>query len=161
MADSGVFLPCRRCGAEFRPASARHEFCSNDCRLAERDAGRGTASVRNRFGLNPGDLGALSELRVCVDLAERGYSVFRALSPSAPCDLIALAPDGAVLRVEVKTGYRGLRHGSEGPISARSVYDVLAIAHPDGVEYRPFLLGDAQVRVRKFGPTGGSENGTA
>lgn len=56
-------------------------------------------------GLPTGTVGAINELRVSVDLMARGYAVFRALSPSCPCDL-AILKDDNLIRVEVKTGYR-------------------------------------------------------
>jgi len=47
-------------------------------------------------------LGALSELRVAVDLMLQGYEVFRAISGFASCDLIAIRGT-ETKRVEVKT----------------------------------------------------------
>ena len=54
----------------------------------------------------PATTGAIGELRVCADLMERGYEVFRALSQSRhSCDLVAMR--GAfMLRIEVRTGTR-------------------------------------------------------
>lgn len=40
--------------------------------------------------LTAGTQGAVSEMMAAVDLLRRGYEVFRALSPNAGCDLIAL-----------------------------------------------------------------------
>lgn len=34
--------------------------------------------------------GALLELKVAIDLTKRGYEIFRPISPSASCDLLAL-----------------------------------------------------------------------
>ncbi len=50
----------------------------------------------------------------------KGYDTFRALSPSCPCDLLALK-DGEVLRVEVRTVKR----------------------RPDGAIYAQFRAQDA------------------
>lgn len=46
----------------------------------------------------------MSELVVAVDLMDKGFAVFRSLSPSCLCDLIAFK-DEKSLRVEVRTGY--------------------------------------------------------
>jgi hypothetical protein len=51
--------------------------------------------------------GAISELVVAVDLTRKGFEVFRAVDPSASCDLLALK-DGVVVRVEVRTGTRAI-----------------------------------------------------
>lgn len=50
--------------------------------------------------------GTISELLAGADLLRRGYEVFRAFNPHASCDLVALAPDGVLLRIEVRTGKR-------------------------------------------------------
>lgn len=46
--------------------------------------------------------GAIGELQVAVDLLRLGYQVFRAMSPSCPCDLVVMK-NGKAVRVEVKT----------------------------------------------------------
>lgn len=47
-------------------------------------------------------VGMMNELRVSVDLAMRGYEVFKALDAGASCDLVALK-EGRCYRVQVKT----------------------------------------------------------
>lgn len=49
------------------------------------------------------NIGAASELVAAADLIARGYEVFRAQTPNASCDLIALK-NGSCERVEVRTG---------------------------------------------------------
>ena len=52
----------------------------------------------------PATVGAIGELRVCADLLERGYEVFRALDQARhSCDLIALKGN-LILRIEVRSG---------------------------------------------------------
>ena len=89
--------------------------------------------------LATGTVGAVSELRVATDLLQRGYAVFRALSPNCPCDLAILYGD-RLLRVEVKTAslstsgtpmYGTIRNGNS--------YDILAAAMSDGIIYIPEL----------------------
>jgi PD-(D/E)XK nuclease superfamily protein len=47
--------------------------------------------------------GTQGELLVCCDLLGKGYDVYRSVSPSAKCDLVAIKP-GVILRIEVRTG---------------------------------------------------------
>jgi hypothetical protein len=54
--------------------------------------------------LPTGTTGALSEMAAAMDLMMRGYEVFRALSPTCSCDLIAAKPGASALRIEVRTG---------------------------------------------------------
>jgi PD-(D/E)XK endonuclease len=51
-----------------------------------------------------GTVGAVNELRVCIDLLARGFEVFRSVSPASSCDL-AVLKDGRLLRVEVRTAH--------------------------------------------------------
>ena len=79
----------------------------------------------------------MHELLVSYDLMKRGYHVFRALSPTGPCDL-AVLKGKSLLRIEVRTAYK--RDG--GPIHYKGKYDadVLALVTHDGeIEYRPAL----------------------
>ncbi|MGE3341481.1 MAG: group I intron-associated PD-(D/E)XK endonuclease [Candidatus Altimarinota bacterium] len=48
-------------------------------------------------------MGCISEYAVASDLLQRGFEVFKALSPAASCDLIVMK-DGKYFRIEVKTG---------------------------------------------------------
>lgn len=52
--------------------------------------------------LPAGTVGTLRELLVAADLMERGYHVFRAISPACPCDLV-VQKDEVTLRVEVRS----------------------------------------------------------
>lgn len=73
-------------------------ICSDVCR--EKRYGR--YSVKNNIAT--GTVGAISELMVASDLMINGYSVFRAVSQSCFCDLIALRGK-EVRQIEVRTGY--------------------------------------------------------
>lgn len=103
------FLPkqCKQCNSEFQPRTAVHLFCSVNCRNAK-------SFNRPRRDKNiyipTSTVGAMSELIVAVDLMKLGKHVFRALSPSCPCDLVILE-GGKLITVEVRTGVR-LKSGS-------------------------------------------------
>ncbi len=49
--------------------------------------------------------GAISELRVGIDLLTKGYHVFRSESPNCPCDLVAIK-NNKIFTIEVRTTYR-------------------------------------------------------
>lgn len=77
-------------------------FCSKPCRTN----GRYYSRITDRR-CSTGTQGAISELRASVDLLKSGLPVYRALSPSAPADLIILDGEDMV-SVEVRTGFRYL-----------------------------------------------------
>jgi len=86
--------------------------------------------------MSTGDIGAVGELKTVVDLMSRGFEVFRAVSPAASCDLIALK-EGKSVRVEVRTGRRGR---DRVLCNRRGNYDILAVVLPDGnIHYEPLL----------------------
>jgi hypothetical protein len=94
------------------------------------------------FGLdipNP-TKGTLSELRVVVDLLSRGAHVFRSMSWSCPCDLVAWFPNGQISRIEVKTTWSS-RDGSKTyrPDVDRNVFDIVACVVRDRIDYYPPL----------------------
>jgi len=130
---------CVECGKELSDEQRRRRkhYCSDACRIISRH--KKYSSRNNPYNLPTATVGALSELKVAVDLLSRGYSVFRALSPSCSCDL-AVLQDHKLLRVEVKTG----AYSTSGKVSDTfshnpKNYDVLAIVLSDQIVYRPPL----------------------
>ncbi len=74
--------------------------------------------------------GAVGELAVCIDLLKRGFEVFRNVSQSGSCDLIAYDADGRIVRIEATTGRRygtfnTLYYTKHNPTSHR--WDVIAV----------------------------------
>jgi hypothetical protein len=129
---------CLVCAKPFTPHHHQQVVCSDaDCRKVrnqQRNAGR--PNWRRYPHLNDSTVGAIGELRVSTDLLERGFDVFRALSPSASCDL-AIIRDGKFLRVEVRTGHE---NGKGGFLVRRNgSYDIIAIVLPDRIVYEPAL----------------------
>src|ERR1700742_2064229 len=123
---------CPHCGGEVKGRQDK-KYCSLSCQ---------TGAYRVRAGrvgsgyidVPTGTVGAMAELRVCVDLMSRGWHVFRAQSPSCPVDLIAMK-EGLCKMVEVKTGYvrsTGLIHRPK----CVNPYDVLCIVTSKGMFYR-------------------------
>lgn len=100
-----------RCGDFFYP-KLYQRFCSDTCKDNKPDdpptqtvirrKGPAKPSLATCAGLSIGTTGAIGELRVSVDLLIKGYEVFRAVSHSCSCDLIAIKQSRA-LRIEVRT----------------------------------------------------------
>ena len=85
----------------------------------------------------PAKRGAVSEMRVTIDLTERGYEVFKSINPSCSCD-IAILKNGSLLRVEVTTGRFKPNGGLLYPNHAKDNFDILAIVLPSGeINYIP------------------------
>jgi hypothetical protein len=106
--DKMIRLECEHCSAYIPHNRAKLEgankrFCSLRCaRAFGLSNAELTFLTTNRPYMSTGNTGAISELVVCTDLLQKGYDVFRALSPSSACDLVALK-NGQCYRVEVKT----------------------------------------------------------
>lgn len=69
-------------------------------------------------------VGAVGELRVAADLLTKGFEVFRALSPTCSCDLLAMK-DGRIIRIECRTNTAGNLQRA----------DVVAIVSDMGIRY--------------------------
>jgi len=69
--------------------------------------------------MSPSTVGARSELLAAAHLMECGYHVFRAMSPSATCDLIITKPGQQMIRVEVRTGYPRATGGISYPYAKK------------------------------------------
>lgn len=78
--------------------------------------------------------GAASEMVACAYFMAHGYHVFRAVAASCPVDLIVQKPGEALVRVEVKSASRGpmARNWTYVHPTNDTVWDLLAIVHPDG-----------------------------
>ena len=130
-----VLQECGHCKREFRKLQNTHRFCSKECRNARYGADQGFESLSKKWGITHSKLGAAAELRVCADLLQRGFEVFRAVSPDASADLVIFKQGGPILRVEVKTGYEGERREYQlSPRANRS--DVLAVVTRQHIRYQ-------------------------
>jgi len=121
---------CIVCGIETNGARGQ-KFCSDKCRaeyMGKRSSWKGLAT---------GTVGAIQELRVSVDLLSKGYEVFRALSPSCSCDLLALK-DKKLVKIEVRTAYEN-KIGKLTYPKERIKAEHLALALPNRIIYEPEL----------------------
>lgn len=82
-----------------------------------------------------GNRGATAELIASVDLLRRGFDVFRAISPSCPCDLVAMR-GSLCLRVEVRSGHMNPATGVLSiPMRETDRFDLLAVVVGDTIGY--------------------------
>lgn len=95
-------LRCFKCGKSFSNRYNHAKFCSALCRKEIHLERTGRKIINNQ--LTSGTKGAMSELLAGADLMRLGFNVFRALSPSCYCDLIA-TKDNKTYHIEVRTGY--------------------------------------------------------
>ena len=117
---------CVVCGKAYWAHIKIQKYCCYGCRMDATKA-RYTKSINE---IPTGTVGTLSELRVAIDLLQKNYEVFRAMSPACSCDL-AILKDGQLLRVEVTTGYYNggkLRHSKTKAQLEKS--DIIAIVDP-------------------------------
>jgi hypothetical protein len=94
-------IVCQRCGKEFLKTHyvSLYAYCSKKCSMDGKH-------WEDRFVDPPeigttGTIGAIHELRVCVDLMSKGWDAFRALSPHGPIDVVAIKGD-RVIRIQVR-----------------------------------------------------------
>lgn len=138
---------CDICGEPFNAKVHNqgqvNRTCSQECREALK---RKNYSSPYGVQLTTGTMGAVGEMVVAIDLINRGYHVFRALSPSCPCDLVAYRDGVAPFRVEVRTATRKA-DGSIPMLATRyqsdiGKQDVFAVVTRDGdIVYVPGLPG--------------------
>lgn len=83
--------------------------------------------MNDKSKLAPSTIGALSELHVVNDLLIRGFYVFRAVSPSCVCDLVAVHKSGECFRVEVKTGTTDASGKIRHSVAMHNNFDWMAI----------------------------------
>lgn len=121
---------CVECGNGFK-GTLKQNRCSKACVLENEKY------IKPYPGLPTGTVGAIQELRVSIDLMANGYEVFRAISPSCSCDLLALK-NGKMFDVEVRTGYER-KNGWVGCPNQGIRAKHLVIALPDRLVYKPVL----------------------
>lgn len=133
---------CTGCGNTIPAEKMSHRqpgqraWCSSACRNEWTRKLWQKENAPKKCKIPTGTVGAISELLTAAFLMERGMSVFRAMSPSCPCDLAVLR-DGKLLRVEVTTGSRSAAGRVFYPSKDPNKYDILAIVLPDKILIQP------------------------
>lgn len=128
---------CERTGCEkvFRAFPHNRLYCSAKCFTIVNRETSGTMAMYP--GVAPATVGAIGELKVCVELLARGYEVFKAVSASCSCDL-AILVSGHLAQVEVRTGRYNTRTGSVVASMPRQMNaDIFAIVCKHKIVYRP------------------------
>lgn len=134
----GVFQrTCAGCDTKIdRHERKSKKYCSTVCRKRFEKNGYKPV-VRVGPTVSTGVRGAINELIVCADLMNRGYSVFRSVSQSCFCDVIAVK-DSKYTRVEVTTATVTKKGAAVFAPHDPDAYDLLALVFVDGeIEYRP------------------------
>jgi len=95
---------CVVCGKEYPASKTYQKYCGKSCARSNHSKHSLTSVVKSEgVRLSTGTIGAITELVVSADLMKKGYEVFRALSPSCSCDVLALK-DGLITKFEIRTG---------------------------------------------------------
>lgn len=131
---TGVFV-CEHCGENYTKQTKRQRFCTPKCSSAY---GFEVYVPAYGDGLTVQTKGAISELRVAVDLLARGFHVYRSMSSTAPWDLVVAIPSGKLVRIEVKSSAVN-KNGSVSAYTEKNVYDVVCYATRDSLVYIPPL----------------------
>ncbi len=113
------------------------KYCSKRCSQLNNQYIYHRSNPKNNNKLCTGTTGAINEYRVIIDLMGRNYSVFRACSPSCPCDIVVFV-DTKLLRVEVTTGHYTNGNRLKGAAHDPKNFDLLAIVTSTGeIVYEP------------------------
>jgi hypothetical protein len=110
------------------------------------------AARSREVGVHTGDRGAWAELLVASDLLLLGYQPYRAVSPSAPCDLVADI-NGTLTRIEVRCVTANM-HYTESTTWHTTKAEIGAYVWPSGrIAYSPRISGALfeAIRVNKTG----------
>lgn len=132
---------CIQCGKPYEPQKFNQKYCSYECRTLSSKIKYKEFNPDTLKGKTSATTGAISELRVAVDLLAKGYDVFRALSPNCPCDL-AILKENKLLRVEVRTAFISITskiYKTKSQRDDKNNIDVYAWVLPDKITYEPEL----------------------
>ena len=122
---------CFVCEKDFGHNHPNAKFCSKEC-LGNYNNSRHRKRVVGEK-LPTGTVGAISELIISANLMSYGYSVFRALSPSCYCDIIA-SKDGETHHIEVRTGYKSSEGKWYFPTKRSGTVDVFGVVERNTLE---------------------------
>lgn len=131
---------CLHCGTPIVKKKRGQKYCKHDCSVESLKIEDRKVNTHRQWNLSSGTVGAIHELVTCVDLMKKGYQVFRAMSPSSLCDLVAYK-DNKYMKIEVTTGY--VANGRfYFPQKKAERFDTLAIVFNGEVTYTPPLDGE-------------------
>jgi len=124
-------------------------FCDKHCAAAHQQQKWRTRNPKSALGaLLAGGVAEVNEMRVAIDLLQRGFEVYRAAFQGMPCDMLVRRTEwdhNQVWRVEVTTGNRTVAGSIVHPDRSKAQFDVLAVVLADGeIMYKPDI-GEEQV----------------
>lgn len=133
-------VKCFVCETIITTGPKNKKYCSQTCMR------KATGTYTIYPHLANGTVGALNELKVCVDLMDKGCEVYRALSPTTAYDLIIIYK-GVKYSVEVKTAYRSSAGNIMKPALRENQKDVDILATVVSYEifYTPDIFNDNQL----------------
>lgn len=138
-------VTCRLCGKEFEHRFSHTKLCSPECRDKYYSSIYKRSAITNSY-LSSGTVGAISELIVASDMMLKGFAVFRALSPSCYCDLIAIK-DNKFHHVEVRTGYKSINGNWTFPNITRGKTDIFGVMERNSGKVYYFDLKRKQIEI--------------
>lgn len=132
---------CSYCKKNIKNNNYNKKYCDHECRRNHLKDIR--ADNQGRKGLpilSTGTMGAMSELQVSIDLMNRGYEVYRALSPASSSDILAIK-NGKIFDIEVRTGILGLNGRMSYPkTNIRANYVAVYMRKNNEIYYFPELI---------------------
>lgn len=136
-----MIIRCSYCKKEFESKIGNNKFCSRSCR--NNGATLNTVKYHRSDKLDNSSIGAASEMIVCANLLFKGFEVFKAISPSATWDLIAIKPEQPIaIKLQIKTVNRYVSNDKVSTPGTNALnYDCLVVVIPEEnyIEYRPDL----------------------
>ncbi len=112
----------------------RKRYCSSKCSSAYHKVMYRKNNPVSRNNISVGTVGAINEYRVGIDMMEKGYMVFKNMSPNGSADLMSIKND-KVETIQVKTGYYA-ESGSIVYPKNTELADILAIVLRDKIIYK-------------------------
>ena len=124
---------CKVCQKDFEEISKLSICCSRECYRKNSISRNPLYSQFAKFNGSTATKGAIQELKVSADLLRKGYHVFRAVSPSAHCDLIIIDKKGKLKRVEVRSAVKN--KSGKFFFSRNGHYDLIAFVFKNKIMY--------------------------
>ncbi len=126
---------CIVCETVHKTSQPKKRLCSKECS----DKYWKKQGVLN---ISTASVGSISEMEVCCEMLKNGYSVFRTVSNSSFCDVIAVKGNECLM-IEVRTGYRNMSGVIAFP---KNLHSTIAIP----THYGLYLAESNEVIIRKI-----------
>lgn len=133
---------CTQCGTTFEQLRSNQKFCGKACASEFQKQKWRLQNPKSPLGIvATGTTAEINEMRVTIDLLQRGFEVYRAAFQGMPCDMLIRKmewPATQSIRVEVTTGNRTAAGTVVHPDRDAATFDVLAVVLGDGnIVYKP------------------------